>query len=126
MSQFPIDPQTQQAPPPAPTPTPYRPGPGSQRSSATYRNDDTRPAYGRTNSAAPSQVSNFANTPASADKVDKDEKKKKKNVDIKAAEDLEYVEEVDGVWGKLGEGAPNYKNVGWYVGPFHLCPLPRC
>jgi hypothetical protein len=31
----------------------------------------------------------------------------------KKAEEVDYVEEVDGVWGKLGEGAPNYKNVGW-------------
>lgn len=29
------------------------------------------------------------------------------------AEEVETVEEVDGVWGKLGDGAPNYKNVGW-------------
>ena len=39
----------------------------------------------------------------SGDKVKKAEK----------VEDVDYVEEVDGVWGKLGEGAPNYKNVGW-------------
>jgi hypothetical protein len=30
-----------------------------------------------------------------------------------SAEEIDYVEEVDGVWGKLGEGTPNYKNVGW-------------
>lgn len=29
------------------------------------------------------------------------------------SEDMDYVEEVDGVWGKLGEGTPNYKNVSW-------------
>lgn len=29
-----------------------------------------------------------------------------------SADEIDYVEEVDGVWGKLGE-APNYKNVGW-------------
>lgn len=27
-------------------------------------------------------------------------------------------EEGDGVWGKLGEGSPNYKNVGWWVESF--------
>lgn len=42
------------------------------------------------------------------------DKRQKQNVDIKAAEEVND-EEVDGVWGKLGEGAPNYKNVGWYV-----------
>ena len=31
----------------------------------------------------------------------------------RSADEIDYVEEVDGVWGKLGEGAPNYKNVGW-------------
>jgi hypothetical protein len=30
-----------------------------------------------------------------------------------STEDIDYVEEVDGVWGKLEEGGPNYKNVGW-------------
>jgi hypothetical protein len=41
---------------------------------------------------------------------DKDKKAKSEK-----AEDLDYVEEAsdDLVWGKLGEGAPNYKNVGW-------------
>lgn len=36
----------------------------------------------------------------------------KKDEKEKEAED-DYVQEVDGVWGKLGEGGPNYKNVGW-------------
>lgn len=31
----------------------------------------------------------------------------------KAPDEVDFVEEVDGVWGKLGEGAPNYKNVSW-------------
>ena len=30
-----------------------------------------------------------------------------------STEDIDYVEEVDGVWGKLEEGGPNYRNVGW-------------
>lgn len=30
-----------------------------------------------------------------------------------STEEIDYVEEVDGVWGKLGEGGPNYRNVGW-------------
>lgn len=30
-----------------------------------------------------------------------------------STEEIDYVEEVDGVWGKIGEGGPNYKNVGW-------------
>jgi hypothetical protein len=29
------------------------------------------------------------------------------------AVDIDYVEEVDGVWGKAGEGAVNYQTVGW-------------
>ena len=40
---------------------------------------------------------------------DSDAAKEKKG----SADEIDYVEEVDGVWGKLGEGAPNYKNVGW-------------
>jgi hypothetical protein len=28
-------------------------------------------------------------------------------------EEIDFVEEVDGVWGKLEEGGPNYRNVGW-------------
>ena len=59
----------------------------------------------------PSRIPDAPAAPFHADK--KNEKKGNKNAQIKAAEDLEYVEEVDGVWGKLGEGAPNYKNVGW-------------
>jgi hypothetical protein len=40
---------------------------------------------------------------------DSDGAKEKKG----SADEIDYVEEVDGVWGKLGDGKPNYKTVGW-------------
>ena len=43
----------------------------------------------------------------------RDSANKEKSEKRGPAEEVDYVEEVDGVWGKLGEGAPNYKNVGW-------------
>jgi len=43
----------------------------------------------------------------------RDSANKEKSEKRGSAEEVDYVEEVDGVWGKLGEGAPNYKNVGW-------------
>lgn len=41
---------------------------------------------------------------------DSDKDKKAKG---EKADDIDYVEEVDGVWGKSVEGGPNYKSVGW-------------
>jgi hypothetical protein len=43
----------------------------------------------------------------------RDSENKEKSEKRGSTEEIDYVEEVDGVWGKLGEGAPNYKNVGW-------------
>ena len=85
---------------------------GSRHSSVTVGNEPTQTrAYGQSLSRDASRLSAAQSPVLTGDK--KDEKKNKKGAEIKAADDLEYVEEVDGVWGKLGEGTPNYKNVGW-------------
>lgn len=66
-------------------------------------NNDHSPAH-----SAASEVAQPRNKWYQTRKLSAEEKDKKEKID-----DVDYVEEVDGVWGKLGEGAPNYKNVGW-------------
>lgn len=93
MSRFPTDEPVNMTP--SPTPTVH------DEESPVVRDADSLPSEKQEKS----KWSRWNIRPASGDNKDKVKKEK--------AEDVDYVEEVDGVWGKLGEGAPNYKNVGW-------------